>query len=282
MVEYVYMLILLDNGGTKIRIAVSSDGKQIDNHKIIPTPQNYEDALRNIFIEVNKLSSGEKIQGVAAGVRGPMDKEKSILLNPPDLPMWIGKNIKKDLENFFLAPVYLENETALAGLGEATFGAGKGYRIVVYVTVSTGLGGVRIVDGKIDANSMGFEIGHQVIDINSQLACGCGKIGHLEAQVGGASIERYKKEKPENIDDPVFWDSITKSLAYCVNNILTFWSPDVIVMGGSVMNKVQLEDVEKYLKTMTIFPTTPPLKLAELKDISGLYGALAFLGTSLN
>ena len=170
MVEYVYMLILLDNGGTKIRIAVSSDGKQIDNHKIIPTPQNYEDALRNIFIEVNKLSSGEKIQGVAAGVRGPMDKEKSILLNPPDLPMWIGKNIKKDLENFFLAPVYLENETALAGLGEATFGAGKGYRIVVYVTVSTGLGGVRIVDGKIDANSMGFEIGHQVIYYNSQPA----------------------------------------------------------------------------------------------------------------
>ena len=171
----------------------------------------------------------------------------------------------------------MENDTALVGLGEATSGAGLGKSIVAYITVSTGVGGVRIVDGKIDRNSFGFEPGHQVILPNGS-SCNCGGIGHLETLVAGFYLERTYKQKPEDIKDPEVWDEVAKYLGLGLCNSIVHWSPDIVVLGGAVMKSVDLEKVKVYLKEyLTIFPQPPDLVPAKFDADGGLYGALELL-----
>lgn len=272
------MFLLFDVGGTKIRLAVSQDGKTVGESKIVLTSKDFEDGMKT-FKEIGlSLLRGEKVVAVVGGMKGVLDKDKAIPHNTADLPGWENKPLKKTLEKIFNTSVYIENDAALAGLGEAVFGAGKGKRIVAYLTISTGVGGVRICDGRIDTNSLGFEPGHQVIDMNSKLLCGCGGYGHLEAYIGGASIERQYKKKGERIKDPQFWNNIARLLAYGLTNTIVHWSPHVVVLGGSLMQSIPIEKVRFYLKEiLTIFPTHPPIKVATLGDVGALYGALTLL-----
>jgi len=183
------MIVCLDIGGTKTRVGISKTGESIDEHSIINTSQNFGEGIQNIQDEVKKLASDQPIAKIVAGVKGALDKEKKTLINSADLPEWKGKNIHQTLYEKFGCDVLLGNDAALAGLGEATFGPGRGKQISVYITVSTGIGGARYVDGKIDKNSFGFEPGHQIIDYESNIVCGCGGKGHLEA-VSGESERR--------------------------------------------------------------------------------------------
>lgn len=277
------MFLLFDIGGTKMRIALSKDGESFGEPKVVPTPQNFEKGI-SAFQEIAKeLTQGKKIEAVAGGIAGPLDEEKTMLLNSPNISGWIKKPLKQELEKIIDAPVSLQNDTALVGLGEVTYGAGKGSRIVVYITVSTGVGGSRFVDGKIDINAMGFEPGHQIINFEGDKAMcpGCKKQGHLEGYVSGTAVELKYGKKPYEIEDPAIWDEIAKLLAIGLNNTIVHWSPDVVVLGGSMMIKepgISLDRVQHHLKeVMTIFPEPPLLKKAELEDVGGLYGALALL-----
>lgn len=272
------MFLLFDIGGTKMRLAVSRDGNSFAKPKIVEMPKDFDEGMSLFEKTAAELSGGEKIARVVGGVKGPLDKDNGVLLNPPDLPGWAGKPVRKTLEEALGVEVELENDAALAGLGEAVFGAGKGQKIVVYLTMSTGIGGARIVDGRIDENARGFEPGHQVIDLKSTLPCGCGGRGHLEAFIGGASIARRYGKKPEHINDSTVWDEVARILAYGLNNTVVHWSPHVVVLGGSLMHKVSIEKVSSHLKDiLTIFPTPPPIVRAKLGDIGGLYGAVAYL-----
>src|SRR3989344_6957641 len=151
------MLLVFDIGGTKIRIASSSDGENISDPIIFPTPQNFEEAIEQFKKIAFDLSNGQKIDKVAGGVRSPLDKEKSMFISNSILPSWINKPLKQQLEQNLNTEVYLENDAALVGLGEANFGAGKNKNIVAFITVSTGVGGARLVNKSIDKNALGFE-----------------------------------------------------------------------------------------------------------------------------
>ncbi len=273
------MHILFDIGGTKMKIGVSSDGKVIENFVIVPTPKDFEEGMQIFRNQISKLAKNKNIIASACGVTGPMDKEKTTLLNPPNLHGWKDKPLKKRLESMINAPVTLANDAALAGLGETVFGAAKGYKIVAFITVSTGLGGVRIVNQKIDDNvAIGFEPGHQVINFESNLLCGCGGKGHLEAYVSGSGIAKRFGKRAEDIKDKDTWEEIAKLLAFGLNNIIVHWSPEVIVFGGSVMRSMPLDRVSHHLKNIvTIFSTIPQLKYAQHNEVAGLYGALALL-----
>jgi len=209
--------------------------------------------------------------------------------NPPNLPGWRKKPLKKDLEKLLRARVFFENDADIAGIGEAVYGAGKGYEIVAYLTISTGVGGGRIVKGKIDKNSMGFEVGHQIIDADNTMYPKDKKfeqqfrekgwnLGSLTSYISGSAIRiRYGKDPKEIVERSV-WEELANILAIGLNNVVVFWSPDVIVLGGSVMNKIPINFVKKHLKkTLKIFVKYPEIKKAELGDSSGLYGALAYL-----
>ncbi|MBI2314469.1 ROK family protein, partial [Candidatus Daviesbacteria bacterium] len=158
------MFLVFDIGGTNMRLAVSRDGKNIEEPKILKTPKDFDEGMLLFKKTALNLSDGEKIKAAAGGIAGPLDGKKEMLVNSPNLAGWVKKPLKKALEKFFGAPVFIENDAALSGLGEATYGSGQGYKIIVYITISTGVGGARIVNSHIDTNALGFEPGHQIIE----------------------------------------------------------------------------------------------------------------------
>lgn len=258
-----------------MRMAVSADGKSIQASKIVPTPSDFEQGIRILKQTALELSGGEKIIGVAGGIAGTLNQGKSMLTSSPHIKGWIMKPFKSELEKIFGCEVILENDACLAGLGEAVKGSGAGKKIVAYITIGTGVGGARIVEGSIDKNILGFEPGHQVIIPDGNL-CNCGGNGHLETYVGGFYIERDYGQKAQDLKDEEVWDKIAKYLSIGINNVIVHWSPDIVVLGGSVMKTLPVDKVKTgLLKELRIFPQIPEIAPAALGDDAGLCGALA-------
>lgn len=269
------MYLVFDIGGTNMRIATSLDGKTLSSTKIIPTPKDFNQGIQSIKQITDQLSAGQRIEAVAGGLAGPLDKDKTMLVKSPHIGPWVGKNFKQELSQVLNAPVSLENDADLAALGEATSGAGINRGIVAYLTISTGVGGARVVNKKLDENALGFEPGHQII-VPDGSPCNCGGRGHLESYVSGSGIERIYQRKGAEITDPKVWNEVAKYLAIGLNNVTTLWSPDIIILGGAVMKSISLDAVREYLKkVLTIFPQAPKIQLSKLGDPAGLYGALA-------
>ena len=154
------------------------------------------------------------------------------------------------------------------GLGEARYGAGKSYEIVAYLTISTGVGGAKISGGAIDESAIGFELGAEIIDGTHT----------LEELISGAAVERKYGMHPRDISDAKVWSELAHYLAIGLNNCIVHWSPDCVIVGGSMMNEIgiHLPAVETELKKiLTVYGSVPPLLHASLGDLGGLYGALA-------
>lgn len=276
------MFLLFDVGGTNMRIAHSKEGITFGEPKILETPKDFDAAMNTIKAVAAELSGGEKLTAAAGGVAGTFSKDRSIFHNGPHLPGWNGKPIKKALEAVLGVPVFVENDTAIVGLGEAVAGAGVGHDIVAYITISTGVGGCRIVRERIDVSALGFEPGHQIIDAGGALKkMSVGGAGvDLEGYISGTAItERYGK-KPFEITDVVFWDEMARLLSYGLNNTIVHWSPDIVVLGGSMMKKIGIpvDRVRAHLKgILHIYPDLPQIEHSKLEDIGGLHGALAYV-----
>lgn len=260
-----------------MRIGISADGQSIKESKIIPTPKDFEQGIQVLKQTAQQLSKGEKMTGVAGGVAGPMKKDKTGLATGPNMPGWINKPLKAELERIFGCLVLLENDTATGGIGEAVKGVGVGKSVVAYLAIGTGVGGKRIVDGKIASDSFNFEPGHQIIIPEGNL-CNCGGKGHLEAYVSGAYFEKMYGQKGEDIKDPKIWDEIARYLAIGLTNVSVLWTPDIIILGGGVSQSIPLEKVQEYLKEfLTVFPEPPQVVKATLGNEAGLWGALELL-----
>lgn len=276
------MYILFDIGGTNMRVALSRDGETFEEPKIIPTPKDFDAGMLALKELVKEVAGDTKIIAAGGGIAGTLSRDRATFLNGPHLLGWNGKPIKQTLEDAVGAPVYLENDTAIVGLGEAVAGAGKGHGIVVYMTVSTGVGGVRIVNQSIDVSTMGFEPGHQIIDAGGALReTSVGGRGiDLEGYISGTAIsERYNK-KPYEILDPEFWDEMARLLAYGLNNTIVHWSPEIVVIGGSMMNKIgiPIDRVRAHLKgILHIYPELPLIEHSLLENLGGIHGALAYI-----
>lgn len=275
------MYILFDIGGTKTRVAASKDLRTYSEPIKFETGEMYREGMQLFTDAISKVAGGEVIDALAGGIRGPLNHEKTGIVSETKLLDWVGRNIVGDLTKKFGAPVYLENDTAIVGLGEAVYGAGKGHAIVAYHTVSTGVGGARIIDGKIDTATVGFEPGHQELDIDRSV------LGHavkhtLQNLISGEALEKRRGVKPYQIvqEDPV-WDELAGYLAFGLKNTIVYWSPDIIVLGGSMIvgdPRIFLEDIVRHTKEVLgeLVPC-PPIVDASLKDEGGLYGAMALL-----
>lgn len=262
-----------------MRVAVSKTDDSMEDPKILLTPKDFDEGIALIKTTADALSGGQKIQAAVVGIAGVLDAEKSKLLTSPNLPGWVGKPIKEKLYKEFECLVFVENDAGLAGLGEAVYGAGKGKEIVVYMTISTGVGGTRIVNGKIDARRMGFEPGHQIIDVGTVWGEAYEAL-MLQNVISGSAFEKRFKKKAYEITDPKIWDEAARLLAFGLNNSIVHWSPDIVVLGGSMMKEVgiPIDRVRFHLKSvLKIFPETPPIEKAVFGDSAGLYGGLAYL-----
>ena len=272
------MYLLFDIGATNTRLAVSKDLQSFQEPRIIPTDQSFDVAVKNMVATALELSKGEHILAAAGGIAGPLDKEKSKLVVAPNIPDWENKPLQKELEGAFNGPVFLENDTAIIGLGELADGAGTGSEIFSYITISTGLGGCRFVDGRIDRSAFGFEPGHHIIDADRTYMNGSNPEGHIEGFVSGAGFKKRFGKNPEEINDEQVWEEATHALGIALHNIILLWSPDTMVIGGSLTKKLEIEAIVKEVEnTMVIFKELPEIKKAELGDIGGLHGAMAYL-----
>ena len=244
-----------------MRFATSS-GKKLESCLYVPTPRKFSEA-----IEIFKAYARErKFKKVVGGIRGPLDKNKTKTLDQLILKDWAGKPLVKTLEKTLKAPVVLENDADLAGLGEAVYGAGRGKHIVAYLTVGSGVGGVRVVDGQIDQSVYGFEPGKQIINFDSQKKT-------LEEYISGTAIKKRFKKEPREVSRKFYKDA-AKILAVGLNNTILHWSPDIVVFGGGIMRDIDLALVRKHLRKISTFNTLPKLQKSQLGDLSGLYGAL--------
>ncbi|HCA67504.1 MAG: hypothetical protein A2249_01520 [Candidatus Jacksonbacteria bacterium RIFOXYA2_FULL_44_7] len=269
------MYFLFDIGGTKMRLAIANSSRIVKT-RISATPLNFSKGIAIFEDMLGELKKRDEITAVCGGVPGILSERKNKLVQSPHLKQWVGRPLGLRLAELFDAPVYLENDSALAGLGEAVYGAGKGKDIVAYYAIGTGVGGARIVLKKIDFSAQGFEPGHQIIGFDKAHK----HPAYLEDYVSGSGIAIRYQCAPSHITSREVWNDIARHLAYGLNNSILHWSPDIVVLGGGLMleSRLSLPAIQKHLQSaMRIFPKLPPIVKSSLGDLSGLYGALAFL-----
>lgn len=272
--------VLFDIGGTKTRVAVSDDLKTFSKPVSYKTPNKPEDGVKKLIESVSELSDGT-IEGIAGGIRGRLTELKTGIQNDAVLTKWAGFSLTAALKKKYACEVFLENDAAIAGVGEAVFGAGKGLEIVAYHTVSTGVGGAKIEDGDIDEASNGFEPGHQILDID-RTVLGEEITPTLENLISGTAVaQRFGIKAYEIPQTDIIWNELAEYLGQGLRNTILYWSPDAIVLGGSMIigdPRIEIDTIRKYtVEALDGFVDAPLITTAQLGDSAGLYGAMAIL-----
>lgn len=256
--------LVFDIGGTNMRMAHGAD-RTIEHLEKIETPASPEDAVEALaaYCRRNAFAPLDAVGGIAGLI------EDGVIRAAPNLPGWEGFSFAKELGNALSVPVEIRNDAELAALGEATLGAGVGYTLVAYVGIGTGVGGALIVNGEVAPHARGFEPGHQILDVATGRT--------FEQLVAGHALEEQFGAPAKDLSHGVFSER-TPTLAAGLYNIILEWSPDVMVLGGSLMNDTigyHLDDViHEISRIPSPLPEIPPVRYAVLKDESGLYGAL--------
>ena len=301
--------IAVDIGATNIRVA--SGGSNGLHEKVSELTETRKGA-GGVSQQIIRLIEGimeEKPETIGIGSIGPIDMGKGEITNTPNYPFnYIP--VSQPLEEHFGVKTRLVNDCAAAVLGEQRFGAGKGYSNLVYVTISTGLGGGAIVDDHLlkgkDGNAP--EIGHITIDPYSKIKCGCGSYGHWEAYASGINIPKYAKKLMKSswkrsliadltggdidlLTSKTIYDAakqgdeialgvvaeIGKINAVGFANITNVFDPELITVGGSIaLNNPRLildpilDNIDKHL-----INRKPEIMVTPLGEDAVLIGALA-------
>ncbi|KUK31834.1 MAG: Glucokinase GlkA [Thermoanaerobacterales bacterium 50_218] len=263
-------VLAVDLGGTKIYSALVGPGDVIVKRDVRPTEAalGIEKVIANILESIKTVSTAvrpqEKILGVGIGAPGPLDPASGRIFFAPNLN-WCDVNLKEILEKELGLPVFMENDANLAALGEYLYGAGKGYDDLVFITVSTGVGGGLIIKGEIYSGASGAagEIGHMVVVPDGPL-CSCGNRGCLEAVASGKALKKRAQSliaegrcqkilelaggDPDAVEAPMIahaahsGDSEARQLlaeagrylGLAIGNIANLLNPSIFIIGGGV------------------------------------------------
>lgn len=304
-------VIGIDLGGTKICGAVGSLKGNIISKYTIPTnaEEGEEAVLGRIITVVEKVIeeaeiSREEILAIGIGSPGPLDAKAGKIITTANLP-FKDFDIVKPIKDKFNIPVYLDNDANAAAIGEYAFGAGKGIENMVFITVSTGIGGGAILNGRIYRGNTcnALEIGHMTLEKDGP-RCNCGNIGCAEALASGTAIGRFAKEAVEKGErtslanyekitayevfregergDSVAQAVLNKALSYlgiCIANIITSFDPEMVIIGGGVSKggNIVFDKVNEVVKKRCFEAMWKSTKIvpAALGTDAGVIGALA-------
>ena len=305
-------VIGVDLGGTKITTAISDLTGDIIEKTTLATGSalGEEVVMGRIFDSIAMVleASGiheEEVRAIGIGAPGPLDAEKGMIITTPNLP-FKNYNLVKPIENRFGIPAYLDNDANAAAIGEYTFGAGKGTKHMLYMTVSTGVGGGAVLNGRPyrGNTSNALEIGHMTIEPFSKHQCNCGKFGDVESLASGTAIAKRAKEAVEAGKDTLLSQSETLTsyevhqaylegdavaqeildtafeyLGIAVANLIVNFDPEVIVIGGGVtkIGDLFFEKVRESAKKRSfdfMFNATRIVP-SQLGQETGVIGALA-------
>jgi len=191
------LVVGVDLGGTQIRTALLQGSELLARVGVLtgehPTPERL---IPRIFETIDQVIFAaqvtlDQVAGIGIGAPGPLNSRSGVVFAPPNLEGWINVPLRDALQDHFNKPAFVENDANAAALGEHMFGAGRGSQEMVYITVSTGIGGGMISNGQIIEGIFGTagEIGHMTIDWHGD-RCNCGNIGCLESIASGIAIAR--------------------------------------------------------------------------------------------
>ncbi len=286
----------VDLGGTSVRTAiVDSEGKILKDLKESSyAKEGPTVVLAHIAEMIESLGDISDCEGIGIGVPGPVDSERKVMTLATNLPGFAGYPIASMLEERFKLPVFVGNDANAAGLAEALVGAGKGKKIVYYVTQSTGIGGALIINGKVVSGKNGYagEIGNIIIDRDRKKIDDL-NIGAVQNEASGTAIGRYGKEAlgvETAIDvfdlarkgDEKAWaiiERMSEDFAQLLATIAHVVDPDIFVIGGGCSNASDLyfDKVRVYYDQM-VHPAMRGVEIerAVLKE-PGVLGAAFFV-----
>lgn len=249
------MIGAVDIGGTKIAVGMVNDtGELVANIETASKPQLGPEAGISKLIEMLRETSaqaGGTLQGIGIGCTGPVDPLTGKLSRIEFLPGWEGKNLVDELQGTFQVSAALENDADAAALGEFAWGVGKEAERFIYVTVSTGIGGGIVLDGHLyrGAGNTHPEIGHHVIDPSGP-PCFCGAHGCWESLASGPALARSAEKATafEVCESARRGEALARAavdregfyLGLGLANLITIFLPDVIALGGGVMQSFDL------------------------------------------
>lgn len=305
-----------DIGGTQIRAAlVTRDGEILSDARGRTCPERgIEDTAARLSDLIHEATSGaDAVAGLAVSTAGPIDPASGTYDHPPNLTGWHGKSMKSDLEQFTSLPVAIGHDATLAALAETKFGPFKNAHSLVYVTISTGIGGGIIANGEMVTGSSGQagELGHITVRTDPEaLACGVGCHGCFEGNASGPNIGRMARaaargdpaaaaklielaggdiasidaritfeaaEKGDDVAERVV-QQVIENVGRGLASILAVLDPHGLVVGGGVVHSLEnrWDELIRAVKTYGLprYQTRGvPVSVTELGDDVSLLGA---------
>jgi glucokinase len=313
-----HLIAGIDVGGTKVALAIADSEGNLLSMTRFPTEVQLgpHRIIEKVLTELETMC-GERqcdLAAIGIGCAGPLDRSRGLILSPPNLPGWDEIPIVNIVQDSFNVPVLLDNDANAAALGEFEQGAGRGLRDIVYMTISTGVGGGVIVNGEIvhGVGDGAGEVGHMPVLVDGP-ECGCGYRGCLEALCSGTSIARRAKERlqqgapssltanrieevtAKKVADAAregdslaseIWNETIFYLAFGLHSIIATLAPEAVILGGGVSTageqllgplRQQVYDRVKMLPVERV-----KILQAALGHDSGIHGALILARRNLS
>ena len=300
--------VAVDIGGTHIRAAAyETDNITPLTHKRTRSYARQPGTFDRLVEAIEAAWPADRtVKAIGMASPGPLDPSTGIVLATPNIPEWQDFPLTEKLSQHFGVPAYLDNDANLAALGEWKFGAGRGHHNLLYLTISTGIGGGVIIDNRLlhGYHGLAAELGHVTVLAGGPV-CPCGQKGHLEALAAGPAIVRYVCEQLEAGTKSALrsdgnlnayevaeaarnGDTLAKSayarageyLGIGVASFLHVFDPSIVIFGGGVSQSGPLlfDPFEISLQKHVFNPRyleNLVITTAALGDDAGLLGALA-------
>lgn len=304
------VFIGLDLGGTNLKYALGTETGEIvvRNSKPSLANESQDVIFENMFSAVDELiqeanKRAQQVSAIGVGSPGCIDfKAGKLLGRAPNFEHWVNTPIKKEFENRFRLPTWIDNDANLMALAEARNGAGRGYNTLLCVTLGTGIGGGLILDRKLyrGVHYSAGEIGHTIIKYEGK-PCNCGQRGCLEAYAAApAMVERYRKKLKRTgvlfefeglttefifqkaaLNEDLAKETINETcdlLGAGLASVANIIDPDIIIIGGGVAEAgfEFIQRIERVVKQRALKSIAKKLKVvkAELNLDSGIIGAI--------
>ncbi|MCC7117678.1 MAG: ROK family protein [Anaerolineales bacterium] len=302
------LFVAVDIGGTHMRAAsYTSDSLEPLKHNKVETLASEAGGFERLLGVIESIwPSGESVEAIGLGSPGPLDPHTGYLLAPPNNPEWHNFPLAPKISEHFGVKAYLDNDANLAGLAEYRYGAGQGHHHVLYLTISTGVGGGVIIDDRLlqGYHGLAAELGHSIVEPHGEI-CSCGFAGHLEAYSSGTAIvKRFCSELEAGSrsslkrGDEITAQSIAEAamagdplanqvyqrageyLGIAVASFLHTFDPSIVIFGGGVsqVGDLLFKPFHASLQNRVFYPRYlegVTFTNAALGDNAGLLGALA-------
>jgi glucokinase len=302
--------LALDIGGTKLAVGVVTDDGVVHGLIIEPTrvadgPEVIVPRLFDLGRRAIEAAGLGPVDSVGISCGGPLDAERGVLVSPLHLPGWVELPIADLARAAFGVPAVLENDATAAALGESRYGAGRGIANMLYLTISTGIGGGAVIEGRLHrgAAGNGGEFGHIVVRSGGR-DCMCGRRGCLEAYASGTSIAQRAREAvaqrgaasslaalpaPRGEDVVAaaragdglareLWNETTQLIGVALTDLVNVFEPELVVLGGGVTRSG--DDLLAPVRAVVAREAMPPAAAAARIELAGLGDAVCVVGAA--